>query len=100
MLCFKQAVLAAGPVLTGCLCWLARRSSSSDTHILEVHGATMRVFGVTVSNMLLWGPGVDSSCKGLWVHGTADTLTLYNLAVNNCGVGMHLEGLGGESGVS
>ena len=65
-----------------------------------MHGQARRIFGVTVSNLLLWGPGTGDCSRGLWAHGTADTLTLCNVAANNCGVGFHLEGLGGaDTGV-
>jgi hypothetical protein len=78
----------------------APRTSVQDLTLLEVHGEARRVFGVTVSDLLLWGPGTGDRSRGLWAHGTADTLTLSNVAANNCGVGFHLEGLGGaDTGV-
>lgn len=75
--------------------------SSKPIHIIEIAGESYRVFGVTVSNLLLWGSGNDNGKAGVFVRGTTDAMTLYNVGANNHGIGFHLQGGGGEgSGVN
>ncbi len=75
--------------------------SDKPINLLEIYGGDKRVFGVTVTNLLLYGSGVSNGKAGIWVHGTTDAMTLANVGVNHCGIGIYLQGGRGtaDSGV-
>ena len=80
-----------GPGKGGTVLW-----SDKPIHLLEIFGKT-RVWGITVSNLLLYGSGKDNGKAGIWMHGTTDVMTFNNVGANNCGIGFHIEGAGGEN---
>ena len=74
--------------------------SDKAIDLIEINGEEFRIFGVTLSNMLLWGTGRDNGKAGIMIKGTTDAMTFYNVGANNHGVGFHLQGGGGKgSGV-
>lgn len=77
-----------GPGKGGTVLW-----SDKPIHLLEIFGEK-RLWGITVSNLLLYGSGKDNGKAGIWMHGTTDVMTLSNVGANNCGIGFHIEGSG------
>lgn len=69
--------------------------AEDDINLLEVDARSFRLFGITLSNLLFFGSGKDNGKTGILVEGTVDVLTLYNVGVNNCGIGIHLSGAPG-----
>ena len=72
--------------------------SDRDIDLIEVFGNSLKVAGITVSNLHLVGSGKKNGKAGILVHGTSDLLSLHNVGVNHCGVGFHLRGGGGKGG--
>lgn len=75
-----------GPGNGGTVLW-----SDKPINLLEIFGNQCR-WGITVSNLLLHGSGKDNGKAGIWVHGTTDVMTFYNVGANNCGIGFHIQG--------
>lgn len=66
--------------------------------VLEIFGDDYRIFGITISNILIWGSGKDNGKAGILVRGTTDVLTLNSVGANHCGIGFYLKGGGGKGG--
>jgi hypothetical protein len=66
--------------------------SDRPIHLIEIFGDRQRIFGVTVSNLLLYGSGKSNGAAGILAHGTTDAMTFANVGANECGIGFHLKG--------
>jgi len=75
-----------GPGRGGTVLW-----SDKPVTLLEIFGDD-RLWGITVSNLLLTGSGKDNGKAGIWVHGTTDVMTFYNVSATECGIGFHIQG--------
>jgi len=73
-------------------------SSKSDIELLEIFGNKFKVAGITISNLHLIGSDKKNGKAGILVRGTSDLLTLYNIGINNCGIGLYLQGGDGMRG--
>ncbi|NLX07293.1 MAG: hypothetical protein GXY33_19310 [Phycisphaerae bacterium] len=63
-----------------------------DVDLLEIFGKTVKVAGVSISHLHLIGSGRANGKAGILVRGDADLLSLHNVGVNHCQIGIHLRG--------
>jgi hypothetical protein len=66
--------------------------SKKAIDLLDIHGDTRKVTGVTVSHLHLIGSGKDNGKAGIRVRGGSDLLSIRNVGANFCGTGFHFEG--------
>lgn len=70
--------------------------SKRDIDLLEIFGNKLKITGATVCNLHLIGSGKANGRAGILVRGCSDLLSLHNVGVNRCGIGIHLKGGDGE----
>lgn len=61
-------------------------------NLIEIFGETIKMAGITISNLHLIGSGKQNGKAGIWVRGGSDLLSLHQVGANHCGIGFHFEG--------
>lgn len=60
--------------------------------MIEIFGNTLKIAGISISNLYIVGSATDNGKSGILVKGRSDLLSLHQVGVHYCGIGIYLKG--------